>query len=90
MLFVLVGIPAILWSAWGTNDELKALDSTEARQARCVEKISSLALSREDSQGMCRCMVMEADKRGVTEQGALDEGALKPVVELCYQVYVLQ
>ncbi|KRA83018.1 hypothetical protein [Altererythrobacter sp. Root672] len=91
LLFAVVGIPLILWQSWGANEELKALDTTEARQARCVEQTASVQLSREDAQGVCRCMVLEAEKRGITKaHGSYDMDALKSVVERCFDAHVLQ
>jgi hypothetical protein len=91
LVFALVGVPLILWSAWGTKDELAALDSTEARQAQCIEKTSHLASLRNNAEDMCHCVVLEAEKRGITQRyGAYDEDALMPVVEMCYQAHVVQ
>ena len=89
ILFVLVGIPLILWSAWGTNESIAALDSTEARQKQCVAKTAALSISPDDAESMCSCVVEEAKERGIFKpHGAYDEKALRPVVDMCLEANV--
>ena len=91
LLFVLVGVPLILWSAVGTNKELAELDTPEAREAQCRAKAADFELSEGAAEGFCGCLVREADKRGLNrEHGSYDEAGLIPVVELCYQTSVVQ
>ena len=90
LIFAVVGVPLILWSAWGTKGELTALDNTESRQAQCLEKTAHLLSLRNDAEDLCHCVVLEAEKRGITQRGgAYDEDALMPVVEMCYQAHVV-
>jgi hypothetical protein len=86
ILFALVGIPMILWSASGVSGELRSLDSPDRRQAQCLENISSLGLQAGTAQELCSCTVSEADKRGITSRyGAYDRDALGPIVDFCYR-----
>lgn len=90
-MFVCVGIPFILYDASATSDELDALSSTEARQASCVAKIAKADLPKSKAEGMCRCVVAEAEARGITERfGAYDADKIGPVIDLCVQLHVVQ
>ena len=85
LLFILVGIPLILWSASGTNESMAALDTREAREARCIQKIAHVPLSPENAQAICGCTVRKAEEQGITQSGgAYDEEAIRPIVESCY------
>ena len=89
LLFVLVGVPAILWSAWGASGEREALDSPAARRAQCLERTGPLSLSTADAEALCGCVVAEAERRGIGQRGGgYDRDRLGPVVELCFETHV--
>lgn len=88
LAFVFIGIPLILWSAAGTNKKMAKLDTTEARQAKCIENTASVSISPELRKDLCRCVVREAERRGITgPYGSYDKDRLKPVVDKCYEIY---
>lgn len=89
LMFVLVGIPLILWSAWGTNRQLTSLDSTEARQKQCIARAGELSIAGDEAQSFCSCLVSRAKSAGILKRhGGYDEKALKPIVDACAEDYV--
>ena len=91
LLFALIGVPLILWSAWGANDELKALDSPDSRRKLCLERARPLSLPAADAEAMCGCIVREAARRGIEQRrGAYDRDGIRTVVELCYESHLAQ
>ena len=89
LLFALIGVPAILWSAWGANGELNALDSPESRRRLCLERTGPLSLPAEDDEALCGCVVREAHERGIEQsRGGYDRDGIGRVVELCYETHV--
>ena len=88
---MVVGVPLILWHASNAQTELEALDSTDNRQALCVERTMDIPIPDHKRADVCRCVVTEAQARGLTKRfGGYDQKALEPVVGACLQVHVNQ
>ena len=90
LLFIVVGIPLILWSAAGTNSELEAFDaSSSTEQARieaCETKTIKLQSDPTMRRRMCGCIVRKAtERRALKDYGAYDEALLAPIVSECAQ-----
>ena len=88
ILFVLVGIPLILWSAAGTKKDLAALDASSnapaARIERCVAKIAEFLPDESIRRPVCECVVAKATARGALgEYGSYDREALGPIIGEC-------
>lgn len=91
ILVLVVGLPIILYDAAGTNAELEQLNSEEAREARCMQTAAEHSLPDADREALCSCIVAEADARGLNRnQGGYDETGLNEVLQICYQVTVVQ
>ncbi|WP_308516078.1 hypothetical protein [Sphingomonas flavescens] len=85
LAFVVIGIPLIIWRATGTNRELAAMDTTEARTAQCVAKAEPITKSRSDAEAICGCVVRRAASAGIAQpHGAYDEDALRPIIGQCF------
>lgn len=88
LAFVFIGIPLILWSAAGSNKQMAALETSEARQAKCIENTASVDISPELRKDLCRCVVREAERQGITGRyGSYDKDRLRPVVDKCYAIH---
>ncbi|WP_119082779.1 hypothetical protein [Altererythrobacter sp. B11] len=88
VLFAVVGVPLILWDAGRTSGQLDALDSRETREANCRRKLGPLGLSGSEADNLCRCVVAEAEARGVTTAyGGYDKATLAPVLQLCAEAH---
>ena len=88
ILFALVGIPLIIWSAAGTNEELKALDAASntpgARVEQCVANTAELLADTSIRRVVCECVVEKATARGALEDhGSYDREALEPIIGEC-------
>lgn len=88
ILFAVVGIPLIVWSASGTHGELEALNtessSHSARVAACEAK--SVQFERDPSarRDLCGCIVRTAESRGAFKPyGGYDESLLEPIISQC-------
>lgn len=88
ILFVLVGIPLILWNAAGTSDELDALnakaDTGGRRIEQCVANTAGLVSDPSLRRHVCECVVAKATARGaLADFGGYDEAALDPIIGEC-------
>lgn len=88
LLFVVVGIPLILWSAANTNSELQALDASSgteaARIAACEAKMVKLQPDTSMRRRLCGCIVGKAAERGAfRDYGSYDEASLAPAIRAC-------
>ena len=88
ILFVIVGIPLILWDASGTNSELEALDASGSTESARIEVCEAKAVKLEPKSSarrqLCGCIVKKAYERGAfKDYGAYDEGLLEPIVSEC-------
>lgn len=88
ILFALVGIPLIIWSAMGTREELDALNASsstsDARVEQCLAKTAEWVPDTSIRRPVCECVVAKATKRGaVTDYGGYDEERLGPIVDEC-------
>lgn len=90
LLFIVVGIPLIIWSATNTNAELEALDASssteQSRLAACEAKTVKLRSDPTMRRRLCGCIVSKAAERGAfKDYGSYDEALLAPVVSECAQ-----
>lgn len=88
LLFVIVGIPLIIWNAAGTGREMEALDasgSTEVERIEaCVAKAAKFEPDLATPRQTCGCIVKKAAERGAfKEYDAYDENLLAPIVGEC-------
>jgi hypothetical protein len=88
ILFVLVGVPLIIWSAAGANEDLKALNaSSNTRGARVEQCVANTAEVLEDTsirRVVCECVVDKASARGALgDYGSYDRDALDPIIGEC-------
>ena len=88
LLFVIVGIPLILWNASGTNSELEPLDASGSTESARIEACEAKAVKLEPNSSarrqLCGCIVKKASERGAfKDYGAYDEGLLEPIVGEC-------
>ena len=88
LLFVIVGIPLIVWSATSTSSKLETLDassSTEnARLAACEVKTVKFQSDASMRRQLCGCIVKKAAERRVfKDYGAYDEALLTPIIGEC-------
>ena len=90
ILFVLVGIPLIIWSAADANSELQALKAgsnpSDARVESCVAKTAHLVSIPSLRRDVCECVVERATEQdALGEYGSYDEAVLGPIVDQCLQ-----
>jgi hypothetical protein len=88
ILFAIVGVPLIVWSAAGTRRDLERLDassSTEsARIEACVAKTAEIVPDALIRRHVCGCVVDKAAAQGAFERyGAYDRDVLDPIVGKC-------
>lgn len=88
LLFVIVGIPLILWNAVGTSGELEALDDSSSTKNARIEACETKAIKFEPNASvrreMCGCIVEKAaENRAFKDYGAYDERLLEPIVSEC-------
>ncbi|MFN2100346.1 hypothetical protein [Altererythrobacter sp. MF3-039] len=91
ILFVLVGVPLIMWDAWSTSGEINknrsSANAAEARQARCVSKMNVADIPQEMRAELCRCVANEAKARGLSPRPeGYDAQTLEPMVEDCWNL----
>lgn len=88
LLFVFVGIPLIIWSAAGTNEEMNALDAssnpTAARVEQCIANTAELQPDLSIRRSVCECVVDKATARDAFDRyGSYDRDALGPILGEC-------
>lgn len=88
ILFTVVGVPLIIWSAARANSDLDALDKSrsteEARVEQCLANTIKVLPDLSIRRPVCECVVAKAEKRGASRRyGAYDTDALGPVIGEC-------
>ena len=88
ILFVLVGIPFIIWNAAGANEELAALDASSntsgARIEQCIANTAELLPDLPIRRTVCECVVDKATARDALDKyGSYDQDALEPIIGEC-------
>jgi hypothetical protein len=90
ILFVLVGIPLIIWSAADANSELQALKAGSSpsgvRVESCVAKTEGLISIPGLHRDVCECVVENATEQdALGDYGGYDKAALGPIIDQCLQ-----
>lgn len=88
VLFAIVAVPLIVWSAAGTKRDLETLDGSsnahKGRIEKCVANTAEFVPNSSMRRQVCGCVVDKAAARGAFERyGAYDKESLDPIVGQC-------